>query len=88
MAHHRHDFVETYSGMIGFGLDRETDEATVQIYLQKFCDDEMMRVILPRLSEQELEGLFNQVSGLMRRHLKEKEYHALFLKRGGPEHKG
>jgi hypothetical protein len=85
MGHHRHEFVESYAGMVGYGMDRETDEATVQIYLQKFSDDEMMRTILPRLSESELGEVFDLVSRLMHRHLKEREYHKLFLKRSREE---
>jgi hypothetical protein len=80
MGRHKHEFVEVYGGMVGYGMDRETDEATVQVYLQKFSDDELMEALLPRLSRQELDELFDLVSRLMRRHLKEREYHTLFLK--------
>jgi hypothetical protein len=81
MSRHRHDFVERYAGMIGYGMDRETDQATVQVYLQKFSDDEMMDTILPRLTKEELDSIFDLISRLMHAHLKEREYHALFLKR-------
>jgi hypothetical protein len=83
MGRHKHEFVESYNGMVGYGMDRETDEATIQVYLQKFSDDEMMRTILPRLSDHELGEVFDLVSRLMHRHLKEREYHKLFLKRCG-----
>ncbi|MDQ1330407.1 MAG: hypothetical protein QG578_670, partial [Thermodesulfobacteriota bacterium] len=39
MVKHTHDFVERYTGLVGFGFDRETDENTVRYYLQKFSDD-------------------------------------------------
>lgn len=80
MALHSHQFVETYDGLVGYGLDRATDEATMQVYLQKLSDDQCMRAILPRLSDGELENLFDLVSGLLRRYLSEQEYHGLFLK--------
>jgi hypothetical protein len=86
MGQHSHEFVETFNGMVGFGLDRATDEATVQVYLQKLSDDELMARLLPRLDDAELEQLFDLASLLLRRHLSEDEYHALFLKDEGHGH--
>ncbi len=80
MSKHSHKFVETYTGLVGFGFDRPTDEATVQVYLQKFSDDELMRTLLPRMSDEELGRIFDLVSEIIRRHLSEEEYHKLFLK--------
>lgn len=80
MATHTHRFVEEYEGLVGFGLDRPTDESTVMVYLQKFADDALMRELLPRLSDAELSDLFDAMNRLMRRHLSEDEYHRLFLK--------
>jgi len=80
MASHSHQFVETYTGLVGFGFDRPTDEATVQVYLQKFSDDECLKRIVPRLSDQEMQTVFDLISGLLRRHFSEEEYHGLFLK--------
>ena len=80
MARHSHRFVENYQGLVGFGLDRETDENTLIYYLQKFSDDNLMAVIRQRLSDQELNDLFEQLSYLLHRHLSEPEYHTLFLK--------
>ena len=80
MSVHSHDFVETYNGLVGFGLNRQTDENTIIYYLQKFSDDELMKVIRGRLQDQELADLFDMLSNLLRRHLNEDEYHRLFLK--------
>ena len=80
MATHSHQFVESYEGLVGFGYNRETDENTVMYYLQKFSDDTLMNVMKERLSDQELADLFDRLSGLLRQHLSENEYHALFLK--------
>ncbi len=33
---HSHEFVENYDELVGFGLDRGTDEKTIIFYLQKF----------------------------------------------------
>jgi hypothetical protein len=80
MASHSHQFVETYDGMVGFGLDRETNEDTLIYYLQKFSDDELMEVMRSRLDDDDLVGLFDQLSSLLRKHLSEDEYHKYFLK--------
>ena len=77
---HSHAFVETYDGLVGFGLDRETDERTVVYYLQKFSDDTLMQTLIKRLGDDELAALFDLVSDLLQKHLSEEEYHALFLK--------
>jgi hypothetical protein len=80
MALHAHQFVERYQGLVGFGMDRETDENTLIYYLQKFSDDDLMNVLRKRLSDQELAELFDRLSYLLSRHLSESEYHDLFLK--------
>jgi hypothetical protein len=80
MKHHSHDFVETYDGLVGFGMNRETDENTVVYYLQKFSDDALMEIMKKRLENQELTSLFDLLSRLLNKHLNEEEYHTFFLK--------
>lgn len=80
MAQHSHQFVESYDGLVGFGLNRSTDEDTVVYYLQKFSDDCLMETLKSRLSDEDLAALFNLLSGLLHKHLSEPEYHRLFLK--------
>ena len=80
MPIHSHEFVESYQGFLGFGFDRETDENTVVCYLQKFSDDRLMKILKNRLSDEELEKIFEFVSMLLKKHLTEDEYHSLFLK--------
>ncbi len=80
MAKHSHQFVETYTDLVGFGMDRETDENTVIYYLQKFSDDAMMKHIIKRLSDEELEEIFNMINRLLKTHIVDSEYHRLFLK--------
>ena len=80
MNDHSHLFVESYKGFVGFGFDRETDENTVVYYLQKFSDDELMKILIKKLSDEELGDLFNLLTRLLKDHLTEPQYHALFLK--------
>lgn len=77
---HNHDFVENYTGLLGQGLDRETDLATLQVYLQKLSDDELMEKLLPRLGPEEVGQFFDLIARTLRRHLNEEEYHQFFLR--------
>ncbi len=83
---HRHAFVESYDGIVAFGFSREVDEKSLMVYLQKFSDDDLMSILVPRLSDAEIDDIFNLLSSTMRRHLKEFEYHRYFLKDDGPAH--
>ena len=80
MPAHKHSFVEEYDGMVAFGLSREVDEKSLMYYLQKFSDDDLLRVLVPRLSDEEIDRLFTLLSELMRNHLNSSEYHDLFLR--------
>lgn len=80
MSLHTHEFVETYDGLLGFGLNREADENTVICYLQKFSDDALMARLIKRLSDEELGEIFDLISRLLKQHLSEAEYHRFFLK--------
>lgn len=80
MTKHTHDFVESYDGLVGFGLDRSTNEKTIIYYLQKFSDDRLMQMLVDRLSDQELEEIFDLLTRLLNKHFNEPEYHRFFLK--------
>ena len=86
MATHSHTFVDSYDGMVAFGFSREVDEKSLMFYLQKFSDDTMLGTLVPRLTDAEIDELFNLMSRLMRQHLVEEEYHEVFLKDGGHHH--
>ncbi len=75
-----HNFVEDYTGLIGFGINREIDENTVIYYLQKFSDGTLLTQLIKRLSEAELNEIFSLISRLLNNHLTESQYHRLFLK--------
>lgn len=80
MTKHSHFFVETFDGLVGFGLDRESNENTVHIYLQKFSDDRLMETILKRMTDEDLAQLFDIIGKMLKTYLTESEYHQLFLK--------
>ncbi len=80
MATHSHRFVEEYDGLVGFGLDRKTDENTLIYYLQKFSDDQFMEKIRDRISDPDMEALFDMLTRLMKQCMSEEEYHRYFLK--------
>jgi hypothetical protein len=80
MAKHSHCFVEDYDGFVGYGLDRQSNENTVQVYLQKFSDDSLMGTLLKRMTDEDLDELFDVTSKMLTKYLSEPEYHRLFLK--------
>ena len=80
MAKHSHSFVETFDGFLGYGLDRQSDENTVQLYLQKFSDDRLMAIIREKMSDSDMEELFLLLTRLMKKYLTDEEYHTCFLK--------
>lgn len=80
MAKHSHRFVETFDGFLGYGLDRQSNEDIVQVYLQKFSDDELMDTILKRMTDEDLAEIFDVTGKMLKKYLSEPEYHRLFLK--------
>lgn len=80
---HSHNFVNEYQDLVGFGLDRKTDEESLMVYLQKFSDDTLLKALLPRLTDGEIEEIFVLISRILKTHLQEEEYHRLFLKDEG-----
>ncbi len=75
-----HKFVQNYQGLGALGLDRETDEETIMFYLQKFSEDSFMKTFIPRLSDEELEEIYLFINNKLKQHIKEDEYHSIFLK--------
>lgn len=69
---------------ICFGLNRQTDEQSMAAFLRLFSRPRLLETLIPRLSEEEIHRLVETLTGLMRTHLKEAEYHELFL--GDSEH--
>jgi len=69
---------------ICFGLNRETDERSLAIFLKLFSRDELLQTLIPRLGDDEIIQLVDQLTTVLRNHLQEAEYHELFL--GDPDH--
>jgi hypothetical protein len=86
MKQHHHNFVNEYDGMVAFGFSRKVDEKSLMVYLQKFADDDLVKVMVPRLSDEEINQLFELMTHLMRKHFKDEEYHQYFLKDEGHHH--
>jgi len=80
MSKSTHRFIQEYDGLVGFGLSREVDEYTLTYYLQRFSEDALMALIRGRMSQEDMEELFNLVTRLMKQYLTEEEYHKHFLK--------
>ena len=80
MEKHTHRFVEEYDGLMGFGFSREVDEKTLTYYIQKFSDDRFMELIRARMSQEDMEALFDFLTRIMKQYLTEEEYHRYFLK--------
>ena len=79
-----HDFVEAYRDLIAFGWDRKTDEQSLICYLQMFSDDTLMKILVPRLTDTEINDIQEMIQRLLKTHCSEPEYHRLFLKDGHP----
>ena len=62
-----------------FGFDRQLDEDSLKVFLRLFSNRRLLDRLVPRLSDQELMEIVDQLTLLMRRHLSKQEYHALFL---------
>ncbi len=64
---------------ICFGLDRATDEQSLKLFLQIFSKKQLLEILVPRLDDEEIEQTVQLLTTLMHNHLKEREYHELFL---------
>lgn len=76
---HDSPFANGNAGAICFGLDRATDERSLILFLKRFCDERLLTALVPRLQAEEIDQVVDLVSGLLRAHLTDEEYHALFL---------
>jgi hypothetical protein len=64
---------------ICFGLNRDTDERSLAVFLQMFTSAEMMDTLIPRLSDKDIDQTVNFLTMMMKKHLQENEYHTIFL---------
>jgi len=66
-----------------FGLNREEDERSLADFLTLYSNPRLSSVLIPRMTDEEINRTVELLSTIMRTHLSEKEYHALFLGRSG-----
>jgi len=64
---------------IVFGFDRATDEKSFVMFLERFADKKLLETMLPRLQDEDILATVDFLTGIMHKHLSEKEYHSLFL---------
>ena len=62
-----------------FGLNRKEDERSLSDFLQLFSDHRLTSVLIPRMTDIEIDQTVETLTAILRNHLSEKEYHALFL---------
>ena len=78
MTTHTHNHVETYKGLVGLGFNRETDENTIIYYLQKFSDDTLLKELITRLSNEELDEIFSLLTRILKNILRIRSITAFF----------
>lgn len=62
-----------------FGLNRAEDERSLASFLRHFSKEQLSAVLVPRMSDTEIQQTVDLLTTIMRNHLTEKEYHSLFL---------
>ena len=67
------------AGEICFGLDRATDEASLAAFIKRFSGDGLLETLIPRLSDPDITSILDFLTHVMKKHLKEEEYHELFI---------
>ena len=75
-----HSLADTHPATdICFGLNRQLDEQSLAIFLQRATSDALLEVLIPRLEDAEVTAVVDFLTRLLGRHLSEQEYHRLFL---------
>ena len=62
-----------------FGLNRKEDERSLTDFLKLFSERRLTSVLIPRMTDVEINQTVETLTAILRNHLSEKEYHALFL---------
>lgn len=72
-------FANDNAGDICFGLNRALDERSLALFLKRFARPDLLGALAPRLTDDEISRVVDLLSGLLRAHLTDSEYHRLFL---------
>ena len=75
----------THTGMLCFGASRPQDEASLIWYLQAFSDDLVLEALVPRLGSDDIEQIVALLTGMLKKHFSDEEYHRIFLKDAVPD---
>lgn len=67
------------SEVICFGLNRASDEQSLAAFLRLFSQEHVTEILIPRLTDEEINRIVELLSTVMRNHLDKQEYHELFL---------
>jgi len=62
-----------------FGLNRTMDEQSLESFLRLFGKKRLTSVLIPRMTDDEIQQTVSVLSGIMRHHLSKEEYLQLFL---------
>ena len=82
MSKHSYTFVDQYTGAGMYGWNLEDDIDTLKFYIQKFADDSFLEILTRKLDQEDRDAIYNLITGLLKKHLTEPEYHRHFLKDG------
>lgn len=69
-----------------FGMSRAEDERSLAAFLRLFSRDRLTDILIPRMSDAEIEQIVHLLTTIMRKRLSEKEYHTFFLGNGTTGH--
>ena len=70
---------DTPYNSICFGLNRETDEQSLRLFIKQFGNDKLLDILIPRLGDGDITSFVDLFTKLLHKHLSEKEYHRFFL---------
>jgi len=68
-----------------FGLNRTTDEQSLKKLLELLAQKQVTTVLIPRMQDEEINQLADQVMTLVKKHLSHQEYHQLLLGEKGAQ---
>lgn len=71
---------------ICFGLSEDLDKQSFALFLQLAGQAQFAKLLASRLSSEEIIRFADDFTSLMRKHLKENEYHQYFLGENDPHH--
>jgi hypothetical protein len=62
-----------------FGLDLETDRRSLAAFVRRLASPPLLELLCSRMDGEEIAGLADTLTGVLKRHLSHEEYHRFFL---------